>query len=66
MASYNYEGLAGKLYTYYYVQCAVCQSEWPVGVQDRTLAIEHLKRGGWKKTKQGYVCSDCSNQIKGQ
>jgi hypothetical protein len=65
MASYNYEDLAGKLYFYYYVQCAVCKGEVPVGDRTRTRAVARLKETGWKKTEQGYVYPDCS-QIKGK
>jgi hypothetical protein len=55
---------SGKLYHWYYAQCATCEYEEPVGEVTRTRAIARLQKMGWKKTKQGYVCSDCSKEQK--
>jgi hypothetical protein len=58
--------MRGKLFTEYYVVCALCQEEMPVGAKDRSNAISYLARGGWKNTRQhGYVCKECYQQGQG-
>jgi hypothetical protein len=58
--------LKGKLYYWYYVECADCEYEMPVGYHTRSMSMASLKRAGWKKTKRGYVCKECAEKATGQ